>query len=281
MPRAARSLAQTPQAGARLAADAPARRALLTGAAAAGAGPQAADFEVHPNPPSSPRASPRLAERGGKPQDAGKVGAAAAAPCDAPGAPRTVQQLYKKIVAPSVSPEFPTGPWDTAEEALAEINAARSAGAAHGQRQRSVRAFATRRRQDLRRHIGACPEARGALCQTGMRARAARRVLAGTLHRGASNTPAPWAGTSCTTSLAVKSGAPRSYGIQKCARSARGPAGTRARLGKGLLQGQLGSAMGSSAISEGGGAIKRVRTWGNVSDAYTHALDSFRAMRTH
>jgi hypothetical protein len=50
------------------------------------------------------------------------VGAAAAAPCHAPGAPRTVQQLYKKIVAPAVSPEFPTGPWDTAEEALAEIN---------------------------------------------------------------------------------------------------------------------------------------------------------------
>lgn len=121
-PRAVRRLAQTPPADARLAADAPARRALLTEDAAAGAEPEAPDFQAQPDPPSSPRASPRLAERGGKLKDAGKAPAAAAAPCDAPGVPRTVQQLRKKHDAHAVSPNFPTGPWETADDALAEIN---------------------------------------------------------------------------------------------------------------------------------------------------------------
>ena len=107
-PWAARSLAQTPPAGARLAAAAPARRDLLTGNVAAGAEPEAPDLQAQKTPLSSPRASPRLAERGGKPQDAGKApaAAAAAAPRDASGVPRAVQQLRKKHGEPAVSSDW-------------------------------------------------------------------------------------------------------------------------------------------------------------------------------
>jgi hypothetical protein len=80
-------------------------------------------LQAQKNPPSSPRASPRLAERGGKPQDTGKApdAAAAAAPRDASGVLRSVQQLRQKHGEPAVSSDFPTGPWETEDDALAEI----------------------------------------------------------------------------------------------------------------------------------------------------------------
>ncbi len=46
--------------------------------------------------------------------------------------------------------------------------------------------------------------------------------------------------------------APRSYRIQECVHSARGPEGTRARIVEGRLQSRLRSAMDSQAMSEGG-----------------------------